>query len=640
MSEKQRKRGLLREVLQPLFWRLPELVSISFFANILSLAVPVFVLQVYDRVVFQAGLTTLQGLVAGVLIAVLFDFMLRQLRGKLVQRIAIRVDADVGRILFGKLANLPLAVIEGRTTPQWQALHRDSESVRNIVAGPPLVLMIDLPFVAIFIGVIWVIAAPVAWVLTLIVPVFLFLAILSQRMIAKSTEKEREATTKRDVQVAEMIFGRATMKSLGVAPSLSNKWEQRQADLVDSAVRRGTLTDTFSHLGMSLGLVATIIMTSVGALAIIDQELTMGALIAANMLTNKVIQPMSQLVGMWRQIVGFRSSAKRLNELLNTADEAGEVSLDRPRPRGEIILENATFGYGKEAPAISSVSARFEPGVMHGIIGPNGGGKTTLLKLMQRLYPLQEGSAAIDGVDMTQLSRAQIARWVGYVPQDPFLFSGSIRDNIAKGQEGVPDEAILQAARLANVESFIDALPDGYGTDIGESGRRLSTGQRQRIAIARAMLDDPPILLLDEPSANLDRAAENHLAETLSALSVDHTVVVVSHSPGMLDACGTILVLQDGRVLLSGSSDEVKEQLFGSSEPAAPTSPEFETHTTPVKLNEPGADETALPSPSSGEQTIGEEPAPQMPASGPPIRRRPKVQVKVGETPSSEEPIT
>lgn len=612
MDRAGEKRGLLREVLKPLFARLPELVSISLFANLLSLAVPVFVLQVYDRVVFQAGLTTLNGLVAGVLIAVLFDFILRQLRGRLVQRIAIRVDADVGRMLFGKLASLPLSAIENRTTPQWQALHRDSEAVRNIVAGPPLVLMIDLPFVVIFIGVIWLIAAPVAWVLTLIVPVFLFLAILSQRLISRSTEKEREASTKRDVQVAEMIFGRATMKSLGVAPSLSRKWEERQAALVDSAIRRGTLTDTFSHMGMSLGLLATVMMTSVGALAIIDQELTMGALIAANMLTNKIIQPMSQLVGMWRQIVGFRESARRLNELLNTPDEPGAQALDRPRPVGDVTLENVTFGYGEEAPVLSGVSGRFAPGAMHGIIGPNGSGKTTLLKLIQRLYPTRDGVVLIDGTDITQCSRHQLASWIGYVPQDPFLFSGSIRENIAKGQEDVPDEKILRAAKLADVEGFIDTLPDGYATDIGEAGRRLSTGQRQRIAIARALLDDPPILLLDEPSANLDRAAESHLAETLSGLSTDHTVIVVTHSPGMLNACATIMALQDGRVLLAGSSEEVRAQLLGD-------------HPSPTEEAAEARAQVGPPRPTAP------------PIGGPPIKRRPKVQVKVTEASTESE---
>lgn len=561
--EKASENGFLRHVLRPLFARLPELVSISLFVNLLSLAVPVFVLQVYDRVVFQAGLTTLQGLVAGVLLAVIFDFALRQLRGRMVQRIAIRIDADVGRRLFGKLANLPLAAVESRTTPQWQALHRDSEAVRNIVAGPPLVMMIDLPFVIIFMGVIWVIAAPIAWVLTIIVPVFMLLAFLSQRFIARSTEREREASTQRDVQVAEMIAGRATMKSLGIGPSLSERWERRQADLVDSAVRRGTWTDTFSHLGMSLGLLATVMMTSVGALAIIDQQLTMGALIASNMLTNKIIQPMTQLVGMWRQIVSFRQSAARLRDLFKLADEAGQGALERPRPRGEIAVAGVSFGYGDEAPVLEGVSARFEPGKMHGIIGPNGSGKTTLLKLLQRLYPAGVGTISIDGTEISQFSRAQLARWIGYVPQDPFLFSGSIRENIAKGRDDVPDERILEAARRADVESFIDELPDGYNTDIGEAGRRLSTGQRQRIAIARALLDDPPILLLDEPSANLDRAAEANLAETLTDMSRDHTIVIVTHSPGMLNVCAVITAIQKGHVLLSGTSEEVRAQLLG-----------------------------------------------------------------------------
>ncbi|MEQ9491212.1 MAG: ATP-binding cassette domain-containing protein [Alphaproteobacteria bacterium] len=562
MSDTGRKKSFLGEITAPLLAKMPEIVSMSLFINVLSLAVPIFVLQVYDRVVFQAGLTTLQGLVIGVLLAVLFDFVLRQVRGRIIQRIAVRLDAKVGRMLFDKMAALPLSVIESKTMPQWQMLHRDTEAVRNVCAGPPVALLVDLPFVFVFIAVIWIIAQPIAWILTIIVPVFMIVAALSQRMISHNTEQEKNAQMKRDALVAEMIAGRTTMKALGLGSALSNRWEERQSELVVSSIRRGTLTDSFTHIGMSLGLIASIAMTSVGALAIIDQELTMGALIAANMLTNKIIGPMNQLVGTWRQLVGFRQSAARLGDLFDIPDEAGAGAMDRPRPVGEIRLEGVSYAYGKDGPPVlQGVDIDFGANQVHGVIGANGSGKTTLLKVAQRLYRPTEGRVLIDGVDTDQLSRPQLSSWIGYVPQDPFLFGGTIKENIAKGREGVPDEVLLAAAESAGVQDFADELPEGFETDIGEAGRRLSAGQRQRIAVARALIDDPPILLLDEPSASLDRGAEEKLGALLKALSDTRTIVVVSHSPSLLRICDTITVLNKGAVALTGEAERVLDHL-------------------------------------------------------------------------------
>lgn len=560
--------GFRRRLFAPLVARLPELVATSLFINILSIAVPIFVLQVYDRVVFQAGLTTLQGLVAGVLLAVAFDFLLRLLRGRMVQRTAIRIDADVGRLLFGKLARLPLAALEKRTTAQWHGLQRDAELARNVVAGPPLVMVIDLPFVVIFIAVIWIIAAPIAWVLSLVVGAFLLLALLSQRLISRSTEAERRAQADRDAVTTEMFHGRATMKALGLAPALSARWEDRQAGLVESSLRRGTLSDIFANSGISLSLLATVAMTSVGALAIIEQDMTMGALIAANMLTNKVIQPMNQLVGMWRQLVGFRDALRRLSALFETADEVGANAIDRPRPSGHLSVRDLTFAYGREAPVLEAVTLEIRPGQVHGIIGPNGSGKTTFLMMLQRLYPPAGGRIMLDGADLSQFSRDQLSRWIAVVPQDPFFFTGTIKENIAGGIASPSDKRVLAVAKLAGADSFIDELTDGYETAIGDGGRRLSTGQRQRLAIARALYPDPPVLLLDEPSSSLDRAAEQTLARTLRTLATDRSVIVVTHSPGLLSVCATITAFQKGRIMLSGGGAEVRRQVLGD-QPAA-----------------------------------------------------------------------
>lgn len=557
----------LGDLFRPLFRRLPELVALSVFVNLLALAVPVFVLQVYDRVVFQAGLTTLQGLVIGVGLAIVFDFILRQARARLVQRIAVRIDVGTGRTLIRKLTALPLRVLESQTAAQWQALTRDADAVRDTLAGPPVVLAVDLPFVILFVAVIALIAPPLAWVLAVLVPMFVLASGLSAWRIGTSTREERESALDRDAVLVDMVAGRTTVKALGLGDALAERWAGRHATSVGQSIRRATYVDGSTNLGMSLGLIATVAMTGVGALAIIDGTLTMGALIAANMLTNRVVGPLNQMVGAWRQLVRFRQALARLGELFAQADEAGAPVIRRPRPEGRLTLEGVTFAYDPaKAPAVDAVSLDFGPGGVHGIVGPNGGGKTTVLKLCQGLYAPDRGRVLIDGADMRQFSRAELTDWVGYVPQDAFLFSGSIRDNIAMGRDGLSDAAILKAAEDAGAAGFIGDLPDGFATDIGENGRLFSAGQRQRLALARAFAGDPPILLLDEPSAHLDRKAEQALAEALARLGRVRTVLVVSHSQALLKPARSLSVIDAGRIAAHGPAGEVLRDFFGIAE--------------------------------------------------------------------------
>lgn len=565
--------SVIGELFAPLKQRLVELVSFSVFINILALVVPVFVLQVYDRVVYHAGLTTLQGLVIGAALAILFDFLLRQARSRLVQRIATQIDVAVGRFLIRKLTALPLRVLETQTAAQWQAMTRDAEAVRDTLAGPPLILAIDLPFVVLFIVVIAIIAPPLALVLAVLVPLFLITSILSAWLIGKSTKDERDGAMVRDAVLVDMVAGRTTVKALGLGAPLARRWAEKHALNIGQAIRRGSYVDASSNVAVSLGLISTVAMTAIGAIAIISGDLTMGALVATNMLVNRVIGPLNQIIGTWRQVVRFRQSMTRLNQLFAMADEDRRPVVERPRPAGAITLEGVSFLYAKDAPpALKEVSLNFGPNGLHGIVGPNGGGKTTLLKVCQGLYAPQGGRVLLDGADLAQFTRAELARWIGYVPQDPFLFSGTIRDNMALVREGLGDDEILAAAKRAGAAEFIDALPDGYATELGENGRAFSAGQRQRIALARAFAGDPPVILLDEPSAHLDRKAEEALAKSLGELARDHTVLVVSHSQALLRFAQTLTVVDGGGIVAHGPAAQVLEDVFGirQAEPAKP----------------------------------------------------------------------
>lgn len=466
-----------------------EILAMSLFINVLALAVPVFTLQVYDRVVAHQGISTLVGLAIGMAFVVLFDFILRQARSRIMQTIALRVDAVVGRQLFNKFTSLPLNVLEGRPGSFWQGLFRDVDVVRNTLSGASAILMCDLPFAIMFFGVIWVIAQPIAWVLMIITPVFLFVTYRAGAATGKASSDERLTTQDRDNLIGEMIQGRATIKALALEGSMRPMWEERHAFNIESAISRGGRTDFFSNLGQSLTMSTSVIMTSVGVLAIVNQEFTMGALIATKMLAGRLLGPLNQLVNQWRAFAGFRQSVDRLGEVFALTSERQESDVQLEKPTGRIECHGVTFAYAEGIPPVcDNVTVAFHAGGIHAMVGRNCSGKTTLLKILQGLYVPSSGRVLIDGADISQFTRAELAQWMGYVPQESTLFAGSVRDNIIHRFPQATDDQIIRAAKAAGVHEFIIDMPDGYGTEIGEAGHRLSGGQRQRIAIARALL--------------------------------------------------------------------------------------------------------------------------------------------------------
>lgn len=558
----------LRPFLAPLTPVFREVVAMSFFVNLLALAIPVFTMQVYNRVVNNNGISTLQGLVVGMFLVLVFDYILRQSRARILQTVALRVDVELGRRLFRKLMRLPLQNLESQPSAYWTALFRDVDVVRNTLSGSTALLVADLPFAILFLVLIFVIAAPVAWVLLVMLPVFMFIAWRSANIMGDASGQERQSTQSRDSLIGEMIAGRTTIKALALDRSMEPVWEEKHAQNIENAIMRGSKTDSFSNLGASLSLITSLLLTTVGALAIIDQNLTVGALIATNMLSGRIMGPLNQLVGTWRVYSGFVQSSDRLGTVFEASSEREESEVTLKKPKGKLSIENVMFAYAEgAAPVVSGISLEIEPGGVHALVGRNGSGKTTLLKIIQGLYQPQKGRVLLDGADMAQFTRAELADWLGYVPQESVLFAGTVRDNITSRQPNATDEEIIKAATEAGVHHFIIDLPDGYATEIGEAGSRLSGGQRQRIAIARALVGDPPVVLLDEPSSSLDRHAETELKQTLVDIAKTRTVIMVSHSPTLLSACDFLYALDRGKLALAGPAREILPRLFGGKAP-------------------------------------------------------------------------
>ena len=598
----------LMKSLKPVF---REVLVMSAFVNLLALAVPIFTLQVYDRVIQHAGISTLQGLVLGMIGVFAFEYVLRQSRSRIMQTVALRVDVEVGRSVFNKFTSVPLNILETRSANDWQSLFRDVDTVRNTLSGAPAILLCDLPFAIMFFGLIAVIATPIIWVLAIIIPLFLFVTWRAGAATGQASAQERNTSQNRDSLIAEMINGRATIKALALEGAMRPMWEERHASNIESSILRGGRTDKYTNLGQTLTMSTSLFMTTAGALMIISQDMTMGALIASNMLAGRLLGPLNQLVMQWRTYSGFKLAVNRLGDMFDIESERMESEVKLSKPEGKIECLNLSFSYVEGSrPICDNISLTIDPKSMYALVGRNGSGKTTLLKMIQGLYQPDNGLVLIDGADIGQFSRPELAQWMGYVPQESTLFAGTVRDNITHRFPGASDDQIIEASKAAGVHEFIIDLPDGYASDIGEAGRMLSGGQRQRIAIARALIGNPSVLLLDEPSSSLDRHAEHELRDTLKELSKLHTVIIVTHSPILLAACDNLVALDKGKIALAGPAKEILPRLFGSGAtskqanvqtdaPPAQTPPDPTPAAAPIAKPPLAAAPLATPTPAS-----------------------------------------
>ncbi len=543
----------------PLVGAFREVAVFSLGINVLALAVPVFILQVYDRVVFHAGMSTLQGLVAGMTLALVFDFILRQARARILQTMALRVDVALGQQLFAAMTQLPLRTLERVSAAEWSTCFRDIDIVRAAASGSAALLVCEFPFMVLAAILIFVIAAPIAWILLLVVPLMALLAWCSGAVMISAGLRERASIRSRDALLAELIATRTTIKQLAGAPGVSERWQAVHADAIADATLRGGRSDTFSNLSATVTMSTTVLLTTAGALAILDQSLSIGALVAVNMLSGRLLGPLSQLIGGWRSLISVRLSLQRLGAILTLVDRAPpRSSVAMTRPCGEIALENVVFAFNDGGPAaIAGISVRFAARGLHAITGANGSGKSTLLRLIRGLYRPTGGRVTIAGADISQFSDDELAQWIAYLPQGDGLMAGSIRDNIALREPGTGDEAVISAAARAGLDRVVADMPGGYASDVGEAGRRLSAGQRQRVALARTLLGDPAIVLLDEPSAHLDAGATEQIGANLRALAQTRPVVVVTHSPLLLAAADTITRLEAGAVAMAGPGGDI-----------------------------------------------------------------------------------
>jgi ATP-binding cassette subfamily C protein LapB len=430
-------------------------------------------------------------------------------------------------------------------------------------------LIIDLPFLLLSLIMIGLIALPVLPFALLTLLAFCVLAWMSGRDTQAKNQQEKERMLLRDATVAELGQARIHLKAMGADLAATQRWETHYACWMSDSLERSRENDRYRDLATEMTVLNTVVVTSVGALAILSQLMTMGALIAANILGGKMVSPLVQLVGQWRSWGQFLAAKKRFGDLLDMPLDRTSTEVQMPRPSGALLIDKISFSYpGSKHAQILELSGQLGAGGLHAIVGPNGSGKSTLLKLLRGLYVPAQGRVLIDGADMAQFAHRDLARWIGYLPQQVQLVSGTVKDNIALSDPEADDAQIVRAAKLACAHDFLLNLPDGYGSQVGDGGGFFSGGQRKRIAIAQVLLHDPSVLLLDEPTADLDPAAEQSFVATLKSMAKDHTIVVVTHSAYLLQHCQGILVMDKGKLVMAGPASKVLPKLGLTDQPA------------------------------------------------------------------------
>ena len=538
----------------------------SFFLAILAIAAPVYVLQVYDRVVFQGGLTTLQALVLGMFVVIVFDFILKVIKSRIFSRISLHIDFHLGETIYQQLNRLPLRVLESRSSAGWNQIFQDQDKMRGLLSGHFAGLMIDLPFGLISLGIIGYMSLPLMILLSFIICLFIILAALSSWLMRTRSRNMDGARHDRYIFLSEVIMGRSTIKSLSLEKSFSWRWHEMNANTIDQDSRYGKLSDVFLSLSTSLTIFSTVVTTAFGALLILDQQLTIGVLIASNMLSSRLMGNLTQLVSQWRMMHQGREAWARLDKFFAEPHDRPIGDVHFPQPQKGYVLNKVEFDYMPEPaePMLSLPSMALPHQGMITVLGNNGSGKTTLLKLLAGLYAPSKGTISLDDADIQQFSQRQINEWIGYLPQEIVLFSGTIFENIAMGaqdSEAVDDAMVIAVAKKVGLHESIVAHPEGYMRALGEGGAGLSGGQRQKLCIARLLIDDRPILLLDEPTSHLDQQSSLDMARMLAEYSKNHLVTIISHQSDIINHSDTLICLDKGRMAWGGPKDKLLEKL-------------------------------------------------------------------------------
>ncbi len=534
--------------------------------NVLTIATSLFIMNVYDRVVPNTALDTLYVLAAGTIMAIVFEFLARNLRGWFIDVAGKKADILLAARLFSHALGLRMDA-RPSSPGSFAAQLREFETLRDFITSATLTTLTDIPFIFFFIWVMSLIGGPLYLVPLIAVPLVVVIGLIAQLPLAWVMNKHLRETAMKHGLLVESVTGMETLKMLSAEGQMQSRWEEYTALTGQTATQSRFISSLVINSAMLIQQCSTIALVVWGVYLIGEGTISLGALIGCVILNGRGLAPLGQVAGLLARYQHARVAYHMLNELMKkpTDRDPGRVYLQRPELRGEIALVEVEFSYPDQSlPALNKVSFALEAGEHVAILGRIGSGKTTLLKLIAGLYRPTAGAVRIDGTDQQQFDPADLRRNMAYLEQDARLFHGSLRENITMGAPLADDQAILEAARLAGLDKLIEQNPMGFDLHITEGGEGLSGGQKQAVAIARALLKAAPILLFDEPTSSMDHSTEQAVIAGLREYSQGRTLVLVTHKPALLNLVDRIIVMDAGRVVMDGPREQVLKQLMTS----------------------------------------------------------------------------
>lgn len=543
------------------YWHvLRECILASIFVQIFGLLSPLAFMIVIDKVLSNNSMSTLDVLVFSLIIVSIFEILLNALRTYLLSHTANRIDLTLGIKTFKHMLDLPLGYFQSRPVGDTIARMKELEVVRQFITGSGILLFLDLLFLVIFLLCMFFISRFLCFIVLAAIP-FLFLAsIIITPMLRNKLDDKYVLSARNQSFLVELLSGIETVKANGAEPVMRTKWENRLSEQVRAGFAGSNLANLINQCSATVNKVLTVLLLWFGAKEVMQGHLTVGQLIAFNMLSSRAIAPILRLSQIWKEFQQVKVSIARIADIFKAPAEPGfnPEKVDLPVIQGALEFDHVTFRYRPDGPVIlDDISFSVNPGEVVGIIGSTGSGKTTLMKLLQRMYVPEKGRVLVDGIDIALVDAAWLRRQLGVVIQDGVLFNTSIRDNISFGNPGLSMEAITEAAQLAGAHDFIMELQNGYDTLVGERGLRLSTGQRQRLAIARALSADPRMLILDEATSSLDYESEQQIQANMQKICADRTVFMIAHRLSTIRHVDRILCIEKGRIIEYDTPDRL-----------------------------------------------------------------------------------
>ena len=533
--------------------------------NFMSVGSSIFIMVVYDRVLPNSAYESLYALTIGMALVIIFDFVLKMLKTYFIDYAGEYVDKNVGDTIFNRLLDAPTAVVTGPVGATANTF-REFDSVRDFFTSATLSLIVDIPFIFLFIFVIYLIAGPLAYIPLVAVPVVLLIGILIQPFLARVSEDLGQHNQEKQSVLVETITGIESIKVLGGGDLVKERWNDAATKQSSRSRLSRALAQIAVNSAQSAQQICLVGIVFYGVFLVSEGTVSMGGMVAAVLLSSRTLAPLAQIANLFGRANNAKTSYKRLASFMEETkeDDVSEKNKGaiRREKLGSIEFKDTTYRYPEaDLDTLRSINLSVSEGEKVAILGRNGSGKSTLMKLASGLFKASDGLVMYDGVDIKQLHTDDLSRSIGIVLQDVQLFSGSIRENITMGREDINQDDLINAGKLSGLDDFVSKIPGGYDLQLSDGGKGLSGGQRQSIALARAIVHKPTHFILDEPTSAMDMTAENIFISQMGSIMQDSTMLIVTHRMPLLNLVDRIIVMNEGQIVEDGPKEEIINKL-------------------------------------------------------------------------------